>query len=69
MATLSDRRNPIRRQSAKQALAEKIEGGQRRLVAEISEPLYRAVKHHCFDRGIQIRELIIEMLAERGIKP
>lgn len=40
---------------------------QRRLVAEVPARIHQAVKMRCVERGIEIREYLLELLAKDGI--
>lgn len=49
--------------------AAKFGVGEKRLHADIPADLHHKVKAHCFKRGIQIREFLIELLAKEGLTP
>jgi hypothetical protein len=40
---------------------------QRRIVAEVPETIHRQVRLRCFERGILVRDYILELLAKDGI--
>ncbi len=40
---------------------------QRRIVAEVPESVHRQVRLRCFERGILVRDYILELLAKDGI--
>ncbi len=60
-------KKPSREQSAK-AAADKIGKREKRIVADVPEPIHRQVKLRCIDRGIEIRDYVLELLAKDGIK-
>jgi hypothetical protein len=40
---------------------------QKRIVAEVPEDIHRQVRLRCFERGILVRDYILELLAKDGI--
>jgi hypothetical protein len=40
---------------------------QRRIVAEVPDTVHRQVRLRCFERGILVRDYILELLAKDGI--
>jgi hypothetical protein len=40
---------------------------QRRIVAEVPEKIHRLVRLRCIERGILVRDYILELLAKDGI--
>ncbi len=40
---------------------------QKRIVAEVPEDVHRQVRLRCFERGILVRDYILELLAKDGI--
>jgi hypothetical protein len=43
------------------------EAPQKRIVAEVPENVHRQVRLRCFERGILVRDYILELLAKDGI--
>ena len=50
------------------AAAAKLEEGEARLVVNVPEGLHRKVKMRAVERGISIREYVLELLAGDGLK-
>ena len=63
-------RKPSREQSEKRtkAAAEKLGEGEKRIVADVPEQIHRQVRLRCMERGILVRDYILELLAKDGIK-
>lgn len=45
----------------------KRSAGEKRIVAEVPEAVHRQVRIRCFERGILMRDYILELLAKDGI--
>jgi hypothetical protein len=58
---------------AKQDGGKEVEGGetmeepQKRLVADVPERIHRLVRMRCLERGVLIRDYILELLSKDGI--
>lgn len=50
------------------AAAEKLGGGEKRIVADVPEHIHRQVRVKCLERGVLVRDYILELLAKDGIK-
>ena len=54
-------------QAARPPPSEKGDQAAKRIVAEVPERLHRQVRVRCFQRGILVRDYILELLARDGI--
>ena len=63
-------KRPSRERSEKRAkaAAEKLGGGEKRIVADVPENIHRQVRVKCLQRGVLVRDYILELLAKDGIK-
>jgi hypothetical protein len=63
-------KKPGREQSEKRAkaAAEKLGDGEKRIVADVPEHIHRQLRVRCLERGILVRDYIVELLARDGIK-
>ena len=63
-------KRPSRERSEKRAkaAAEKLGGGEKRIVADVPEHIHRQVRVKCLQRGVLVRDYILELLAKDGIK-
>ncbi len=63
-------KKPSRERSAKRAkaVAEKLGEGEKRIVADVPEYIHRQVRVKCLQRGVLVRDYILELLAKDGIK-
>jgi hypothetical protein len=62
-------KKPSRERSEKRtkAAAEKLGGGEKRIVADVPEQIHRQVRVRCLQRGVLVRDYILELLAKDGI--
>ena len=62
-------KKPGRARSEKRAkAAEKLEEGEKRIVAEVPVHIHRQVRVKCLERGVLVRDYILELLARDGIR-
>ena len=63
-------KKPSRERSEKRtkAAAEKLGGGEKRIVADVPEHIHRQVRVKCLQRGVLVRDYVLELLAKDGIK-
>ena len=63
-------KKPSRDQSEKRtkAAAERLGDGERRIVADVPEQIHRQVRLRCLERGVLVRDYILELLAKDGIR-
>jgi hypothetical protein len=63
-------KKPSRERSEKRvkAAAEKLGEGEKRIVADVPESIHRQVRVKCLQRGVLVRDYILELLARDGIK-
>ncbi len=63
-------RKPSRERSEKRtkAAAEKLGEGEKRIVADVPEQIHRQVRLRCMERGILVRDYILELLQKDGIR-
>ena len=63
-------RKPSRERSEKRAktAAEKLGEGEKRIVADVPEHIHRQVRVKCLQRGVLVRDYIIELLSKDGIR-
>jgi hypothetical protein len=50
------------------AAAEKLGDGEKRIVADVPERIHRQVRMKCLQRGVLVRDYILELLARDGIR-
>jgi len=62
-------KKPSRDRSEKRtkAAAERLGDGEKRIVADVPEHIHRQVRMTCLQRGILVRDYILELLARDGI--
>jgi hypothetical protein len=48
--------------------ADKLGEGEKRIVADVPEHIHRQVRVKCLQRGVLVRDYILELLAKDGIK-
>jgi hypothetical protein len=62
-------KKPSRTRSEKHAkgAAEKLGEGEKRIVADVPEHIHRQVRVTCMQRGILVRDYILQLLAKDGI--
>lgn len=53
--------------SPKRAPGSEKDDQSKRIVAEVPESIHRQVRVRCFQRGILVRDYILELLARDGI--
>jgi hypothetical protein len=53
--------------SAKKA-ASRLGDGEKRIVADVPEHIHRQVRIKCLERGVLVRDYILELLANDGIR-
>jgi hypothetical protein len=63
-------KKPSRERSEKRtkAAAEKLGEGEKRIVANVREHIRRQLRVKCLQRGVLVRDYILELLAKDGIK-
>ena len=63
-------KKPSREKSKKQTkkAAAKLGEGEKRIVADVPEHIHRQVRVRCLQRGVLVRDYILELLAKDGIK-
>ena len=63
-------KKPSRERSEKRAkdAAEKLGAGEKRIVADVPEHIHRQVRVKCLQRGVLVRDYILELLAKDGIR-
>jgi hypothetical protein len=63
-------KKPSREQSEKhtKAAAERLGDGEKRIVADVPEQIHRQVRLRCLERGVLVRDYILELLARDGIE-
>ncbi len=61
---------PSRERSEKRAkaAAEKLGAGEKRIVADVPEHIHRQVPVPCLERGVLVRDYVLELLARDGIR-
>jgi hypothetical protein len=64
MTTLSFKK-PSREKAERDAL--KLARAEKRIVADVPEAIHRQVKLRCLERGVLLRDYILELLARDGI--
>lgn len=62
-------KKPSRERSEKRtnAAAEKLGAGEKRIVADVPEHIHRQVRVKGLERGVLVRDYILELLAQDGI--
>jgi hypothetical protein len=62
-------KKPSKERSDRQAkaAAEKLGDGEKRIVADVPEQIHRQVRLRCLERGVLVRDYILELLAKDGI--
>ena len=53
---------------ASDAAADKLGEGEKRIVADVREHIHRQVRVKCLQRGVLVRDYILELLAKDGIR-
>jgi hypothetical protein len=63
-------KRPSRERSEKvaKAAAVKLGASEKRIVADVPERIHRQVRVRCLERGVLVRDYILELLARDGIK-
>ncbi len=63
-------KKPSRERSEKRAkaAADKLGAGEKRIVADVPEHIHRQVRVKRLQRGVLVRDYILELLAKDGIK-
>jgi hypothetical protein len=63
-------KKPSRDRSEKRtkAAAERLGDGEKRIVADVPEQIHRQVRLRCLERGVLVRDYILELLAADGIR-
>jgi hypothetical protein len=63
-------KKPSRDRSEKRtkAAAERLGDGEKRIVADVPEQIHRQVRLRCLERGVLVRDYILELLAKDGIR-
>ena len=62
-------KKPSRDRSEKRtkAAAERLGDGEKRIVADVPEHIHRQVRLRCLERGVLVRDYVLELLARDGI--
>jgi hypothetical protein len=60
--------NRDRSEKRAKAVAEKLGDGEKRIVADVPDHIHRQVRVKCLQRGVLVRDYILELLAKDGIK-
>jgi hypothetical protein len=62
-------KKPSREQSERSAkkAAARLGDGEKRIVADVPEHIHRQVRVRCLERGVLVRDYILELLARDGI--
>jgi hypothetical protein len=63
-------KKPSRERSEKRAkaAAEKLGDGEKRIVADVPEHIHRQVRVRCLERGVLVRDYVLELLAKDRIE-
>jgi hypothetical protein len=63
-------KKPSRERSEKRAkaAAKKLGSGEKRIVADVPEHIHRQVRVRCLERGMLVRDFVLELLAKEGIR-
>jgi hypothetical protein len=63
-------KKPSRERSQKRAKAadEKLGAGEKRIGADVPEHIHRQVRVKCLQRGVLVRDYILELLSKVGIR-
>ena len=63
-------KKPSRERSEKRAkaAADKLGTGEKRIVADVPERIHRQVRMKCLERGVLVRDYILELLAQDGVR-
>ena len=48
--------------------ASKLGEGEKRIVADVPEHIHRKVRLKCLERGVLVRDYVLELLAKDGIR-
>ena len=56
-----------RTEAEARAAAEKLGKGEKRIVADVPVHIHRQVRVRCLERGVLVRDYILELLAKDGI--
>lgn len=56
-----------REEQAVERAARRLGAGEKRIVADVPERVHRAVKMRCLERGVLVRDYILELLARDGV--
>jgi hypothetical protein len=56
-----------RNEDRAKAVAEKLGEGEKRIVADVPERIHRQLRMRCLERGVLVRDYILELLAKDGI--
>jgi hypothetical protein len=69
-STGSSLKKPSKERSEKcaKAGAERLGGGEKGILADVPEHIHRRVSVKCLQRGVLVRDYILELLAKDGIK-
>ena len=57
-----------REEQAVELAALRLAGGGKRIVADVPERIHRMVKMRCLERGMLVRDYILELLARDGLQ-
>jgi hypothetical protein len=63
-------KKPSRDRSEKRtkAAAERLGDGEKRIVADVPEQIHRQVRLRCLERGVLVRDYVLDLLARDGIR-
>ena len=56
-----------RKEQAVERAAQRLGAGEKRIVADVPERIHRLVKMRCVERGVLVRDYILELLAGDGV--
>jgi hypothetical protein len=65
---LSLKKPTARSEARNKAVAEALAQGEKRIVADVPERIHREVRLRCLERGVLVRDYILELLAKDGIR-
>jgi hypothetical protein len=58
----------VHRADSAKAAAEKLGAGEKRIVADVPEHIHRQMRVKSLERGVPVRDYILELLAKDGIR-
>lgn len=60
-------KKPSREKSNVEKAAAKLGEGDKRIVADVPEHIHRQVRLRCLERGVLVKDYVLELLAKEGI--